>query len=116
MMRDRPQRVNLVSMTRTPSIRNSARSTTTPVVTGRWRLQDAKARFSELVRSARNEGPQTVTLHDREAVVVVDAQTFKLMQGADTGQRLIDALQQSPHRDSEIEPARQPMPVRDVSL
>jgi prevent-host-death family protein len=36
-----------------------------------WKLEDAKARFSELVRRARSEGPQRVTCRGRDAVVVV---------------------------------------------
>ena len=83
---------------------------------GRWRLQDAKARFSELVRLARSEGPQCVTLHGQDAVVVIDAEEFRRLKGERTGQRLIDALQTSPHRDIEITPHRSPMPVRDVEL
>ncbi|MFZ5556744.1 MAG: type II toxin-antitoxin system prevent-host-death family antitoxin [Pseudomonadota bacterium] len=83
---------------------------------GQWRLQDAKARFSELVRLARSEGPQRVTLHGRDAVVVVNAEEFLRLKGERTGQLLIDALQASPHRDIEIEPRRSAMPVRDVSL
>lgn len=35
---------------------------------------------------------------------------------ARTGADLIAALQASPHKDIEIEPGRDPMPVRDVSL
>lgn len=82
----------------------------------RWPLQDAKARFSELVRRAHSDGPQRVTLHGRDAVVVVDADEFDRMQGARTGEMLIDALQSSPYRDIEIEPARRAMPVRAVKL
>lgn len=82
-----------------------------------WRLQDAKARFSEVVRLAHQAGPQRVTVHGRQAVVVVDAAEFDRLQGNQTGQSLIDALQASPHRDIEIEPARSvPMPVRAVEL
>ena len=51
-----------------------------------WPLQDAKARFSELVRRAHSDGPQRVTLHGRDAVVVVDAEEFDRMQGARTGE------------------------------
>ena len=80
----------------------------------RWPLQDAKARFSELVRRAHSDGPQRVTLHGRDAVVVVDAEEFDRMQGARTGELLIDALQSSPYRDIEIEPSRRAMPVRAV--
>ena len=42
-----------------------------------WKLEDAKARFSELVRRARDEGPQAVTVRGRPAVVVVDAEAFE---------------------------------------
>jgi prevent-host-death family protein len=83
---------------------------------GRWRLQDAKARFSELVRMAHSDGPQHVTLHGRDAVVVVDANEFNRLKGARTGELLIEALQTSPHREIEIEPRRSAMPVRTVKL
>jgi prevent-host-death family protein len=43
-----------------------------------WKLQDAKARFSELVRRARTGEPQHVTVHGKEAVVVVDPQRFEI--------------------------------------
>lgn len=42
----------------------------------RWQLQDAKNRLSELVRKAREEGPQVITLHGSDAVVVVSASEF----------------------------------------
>jgi len=82
----------------------------------RWRLQDAKARFSELVRMAHSDGPQHVTLHGRDAVVVVDADEFNRLKGARTGELLIDALRTSPHRQVDIEPSRSAMPVRAVKL
>ncbi len=82
----------------------------------RWSLQDAKARFSELVRRAQSDGPQYVTLHGRAAVVVVDADEFNRLRGARTGALLIEALQASPHRQVEIEPRRSAMPVRAVKL
>lgn len=82
-----------------------------------WRLQDAKARFSEVVRLAHQAGPQRVTVHGRQAVVVVDAAEFDRLQGDQTGRALIDALQASPHRDVEVAPPRSaPMPVRAVEL
>jgi len=83
---------------------------------GHWLLQDSKARFSELVRRVRSEGPQHVTVHGRDEVVVISAEQFRRFQGGLTGQALIDALQASPHQDAEIEPARGAMPVRDTTL
>lgn len=41
-----------------------------------WQLQDAKNRFSEVVKRARDEGPQTVTVHGQRAAVIVSAQDF----------------------------------------
>ena len=43
-----------------------------------WKLQDAKARFSELVRRARAGKPQRVTVHGKDAVVVVDAERYEV--------------------------------------
>lgn len=42
----------------------------------KWPLQDAKNRLSELVRKAREEGPQVITLRGRDAVVVMSANEF----------------------------------------
>jgi len=83
---------------------------------GQWCLQDAKARFSELVRRVRSEGPQHVTVHGREAVVVIGAEEFRRLKGDLTGQVLLAAMQASPHRDIDIEPRRARMPVREVAL
>ena len=52
---------------------------------GRWLLQDAKARFSELVRRVRTEGPQHVTVHGRDEVVVVAAEEFRRLEGDPSG-------------------------------
>ena len=81
-----------------------------------WLLQDAKARFSELVRRVRTEGPQHVTVHGREAVVVLSAEEFRRLKGTHSGQALIDVMQNSPHRELDIMPAGQAIPVRDVLL
>jgi prevent-host-death family protein len=83
---------------------------------GHWLLRDAKARFSELVRRVRSEGPQRVTVHGRDEVVVISAEEFRRLKGDLTGKSLIAAMQALPHRDIDIEPRRAPMPVREISL
>ena len=83
---------------------------------GYWLLQDAKARFSELVRRARAEGPQHVTVHGRDEVVVVAAEEFRRLQGDLTGAALVAAMAASPYRDIDIEPKRSRLPARDVVL
>ncbi|MGQ3054078.1 MAG: type II toxin-antitoxin system Phd/YefM family antitoxin [Roseateles sp.] len=87
-----------------------------PSGTRHWVLQDAKARFSELVRRVHSDGPQHVTVHGRDEVVVITLEDFRRLNGERTGRDLIDALQASPWRDIELDVTRSPMPVRDVEL
>jgi prevent-host-death family protein len=83
---------------------------------GYWVLQDAKACFSELVRRVRSNGPQHVTVHGRDEVVVISAEEFRRLKGERTGQALIDAMQASPYREIDIEPERMRLPARNVNL
>jgi prevent-host-death family protein len=46
-----------------------------------WQVQTAKQRFSELVERAVNEGPQIVTKHGRETVVVLDIAEYRRLRG-----------------------------------
>ena len=81
-----------------------------------WPLQDAKARFSELIRKAQSEGPQHVTVHGRSTVVVLSEEEYSRLTGARSGQQLVELLGSSPLRDIEIEHPRVRGPVRDVDL
>ena len=64
----------------------------------------------------RSEGPQHVTVHGRDEVVVVSAEEFRRLKGDRSGEALIAVMQASPYRDIDIEPKRAPMPVRGVDL
>ncbi len=48
-----------------------------------WKLQDAKARFSEVVDRALREGPQIVTRHGEKTVVVVAYRDFAASEPAE---------------------------------
>ena len=57
-------------------------------------LEDAKARFSEVVRRACTEGPQCVTGRGKDAVVVIAVETLeKLLPPEKPRQNLVDFLQ-----------------------
>jgi len=59
-----------------------------------WKLEDAKARFSEVVRRARTEGPQCVTVRGKDAVVVIAVETLEnLLPPEKPRQNLVDFLQ-----------------------
>jgi prevent-host-death family protein len=47
----------------------------------RWQVQDAKQRFSELLRTAHAEGPQVVTRHGEEIAVVIDIADYRHLRG-----------------------------------
>ena len=83
---------------------------------GHWLLQDAKARFSELVRKVRSEGPQHVSVHGRDEVVVISVEDFRRLQGQRTGADLIAAMQACPYPEVELVESGAPMPVRSVDL
>jgi prevent-host-death family protein len=90
--------------------------THTSAATAGWRLHEAKARFSELVRRARSEGPQHVTVHGRDEVVVISAEAFHRLTGEHSGAALVAAMQSSPYPEISLEPERTPMQVRGVAL
>jgi antitoxin Phd len=82
---------------------------------GRWKLEDAKARFSELVRRANSEGPQTVTVRGREAVVVLSAKQYeKLRPVAAARPSLLDLIRSVDLTGLDL--TREPDYGRDVEL
>lgn len=83
-----------------------------------WKLQDAKARFSELVRAARTEGPQRVTVHGRDAVVVLSAEEYGKLARPTAPERpnLRDVLVNSPLRHLKFGRPGMRMKIRDVEL
>jgi antitoxin Phd len=58
-----------------------------------WKLEDAKNRFSEVVRLALADQPQRVTRNGREAVVVISAEEYARLAHP---QNLFEFLQSSP--------------------
>jgi prevent-host-death family protein len=42
-----------------------------------WQIQDAKQRFSEMIRAVTNEGPQIITRHGEDVAVVVDIAEYR---------------------------------------
>lgn len=80
-----------------------------------WSLQEAKAKFSEVVRRAQTEGPQTVTVHGKNAVTVSAAAQQKRRKKW-TGADLVKALQSCPAADFEIPERPKTSYIRDVEL
>ncbi len=82
-----------------------------------WQLQEAKARFSEVFRLARERGPQRVTKHGREAVIVLPAEEYaRLAQSEARKGSLVDFFAASPLRSSGIDLDRSRDFGRDIKL
>lgn len=82
----------------------------------RWSLQDAKTHLSQIVREAQRSGPQRVTLHGKEAAVIVAADEFDRLQRPVSGRDIVTALAKSPLSDLEFGRLTIKSKVRDVEL
>ena len=65
-----------------------------------WQVQDAKAKFSQLVQKAIDEGPQTVTRHGKEVAVVLSADEYRKLQTRRPS--LLEVLMSGPEGDLEL--------------
>jgi prevent-host-death family protein len=83
---------------------------------GPWKLQDAKARFSELVRLAGEAGPQHVTVNGKEKAVVLSAEDYWRLRGEPMGDALVRLLAEADLDDVAFEHAKSRGPVRDIEL
>src|SRR5258707_3399901 len=103
-------------MQKRKTIRGRGRSQkTTPK--GRWQLQDAKARFSELFRRARSEGPQLITRQGKEAVVMISDEHYERLVGkAHQPKSLLQFFRESPLVCVELDLQRSKGEGRDITL
>lgn len=83
----------------------------------RWQLQAAKARFSEVFRRARVEGPQYVTRQGKEAVVILPAEQFEHLTGlARQPRSLAEFFARSPLAGAGLDLDRRPDFGRRIKL
>src|SRR3954465_2657786 len=103
--------------TRPSQSRHAAGGAARKGVPQEWQLQDAKARFSELFRLARERGPQRVTKHGREAVVVLASEEYdRLTKSPPRQGTLIEFFANSPFRNAGLRLERQRDVGRTVKL
>jgi antitoxin Phd len=65
-----------------------------------WQLQEAKQKFSEVVRRALDEGPQVVTRHGDEVVVVLSVEEYRRI--TENKRSLRDLLLSGPKLDNDV--------------
>jgi len=79
-----------------------------------WQLQEAKNRFSEVINKALGEGPQIVTRHGEEIVVILSKAEYKRLLKSKMG--LLDFFRQSPLVGIELDLNRDQSLPRDIDL
>ena len=80
-----------------------------------WTIAQAKARLSEVIEKARHEGPQTITRHGKQAVVIVDAAEWGRRERPREGS-LASFFLESPLADSGLEVVRLKDRPRETDL
>lgn len=79
-----------------------------------WQLQDAKNKFSKLVDKAQHNGPQIVTKHGKEAVVVLSIDEYKKLIQPKVS--LVNFFQTSPLAQEDLDLTRSKATPRDIEL
>lgn len=83
-----------------------------------WQLQEAKAKFSEVVKRALNDGPQEITVRGEPVVVVLTRTEYERLVKPQPS--LVDLLRSSPlakwDQAGDLDFERDHSPTRDVLL
>lgn len=79
-----------------------------------WQLQEAKNKFSNLVDKARHKGPQVVTKHGKESVVIIAIEDYQKLNKPTSD--LISFLKKSPLSDISLDLTRDKSSSRDIEL
>jgi antitoxin Phd len=88
-----------------------------PSAASTWQVQTAKARFSELFRRARTEGPQLITRQGKDGVVMIaDEQYERLIGTSKQPKSLLQFFRQSPLVGLELNFERDRDEGRDIEL
>ncbi len=97
------------SFRKTPGVKDTAPES--------WQVQSAKARFSEVFRRARTEGPQRITKQGKEGVVMVAEEQYDRLVGKSRQPKnLVQFFRQSPLVGVDLDLDRDRAPARDVEL
>jgi prevent-host-death family protein len=78
-----------------------------------WQVQEAKQRFSEVLRAAETE-PQVVTRHGEEVAVILDIAEYRRLRGQTMS--FMEYLRHDPRADADFEVERRSDLPRDIEL
>ncbi|MBN4055237.1 type II toxin-antitoxin system Phd/YefM family antitoxin [bacterium AH-315-K03] len=79
-----------------------------------WQLQDAKAKFSEVVKLANQEGPQEITMRGQPTAILLSLEDFEKIKGEKPS--LVSFLRSSPLVGVDLDLTRDASPAREIEL
>lgn len=79
-----------------------------------WQLQEAKGKFSEVVKRALKEGPQDITVRGEPVAVVISRQEYTRLTHPKL--RFLEFMRRSPFIEADVDFSREQTPVRKVAL
>jgi prevent-host-death family protein len=79
-----------------------------------WQLQEAKARLSEVIKHALNEGPQDITLRGEPVAVLISRQDYDRLSAPKAG--FVEFMRRSPMAGVALDTAREPGLTREITL
>ena len=82
-----------------------------------WQLQTAKARFSEVFRLARTDGPQHITRQGKDGVVMISDEQYRQLTGkSHQPKSLVQFFRESPLVGVDLDLERDKDEGRDIEL
>jgi antitoxin Phd len=79
-----------------------------------WQLQEAKAKFSEVVKLANREGPQEITMRGQPTAILISLEDFKRIK--EKKPSLVSLMRSSPLAGINLDLQRDQSPARDIKL
>ena len=79
-----------------------------------WQLQEAKNKFSQVVQEAQKSGPQVITVHGKETVVVISSDEYRKLMHKEGS--LVEFFQNSPLHGMALDLERSKDTGRDIDL
>jgi len=79
-----------------------------------WQLQEAKGKFSEVIKNAQSQGPQNITVHGEPVAVLISRRDYlKLIHPKPS---FVELLRASPLVGCGLDVTREQTPARKIKL
>ncbi len=79
-----------------------------------WQVQEAKAKFSEVVKLANQEGPQEITMRGQPTAILISLKDFEKIKKSKPS--LVSFMRSSPLAGTDLKLERDKSPARELKL